>query len=149
MTRYIHPAALLPLGLLLLAICSACQPSGQVLTKQINQAQTDQTKALGALRADYPTEVPAGQPFTFAVWLEPSDPNFNGTVKVFTEQSGKVKYDPQEFELKPGARQKVIATIVEARSGLARIFCYAEKPETWTPIDETIDAGFSSNSSGS
>lgn len=94
---------------------------------------------VGTLSTNIQAEVEKGEPFEFDVWLSPRSPDFNGSVKVSMERSAKVKYEPQEFELKAGDRQKVIGKIVSSNSGLAIIYAYAEH---WEPIDLTINSGF-------
>lgn len=96
-------------------------------------------ESLGSLMVNVPFEVEKGQPFEFDVWLAPKDPNFNGIVKVFMENTPKIKYEPREFELKPGERKRVTATVAMTSSGLSILYCYAAN---WDPVDLTITTGF-------
>ena len=117
------------------ALCVACTLA--CFCDTFNAMATDEP--IGALASNIQMEVEKGEPLEFEVWLSPRSPDFNGIVKVFMERSAKVKYEPQEFELKAGERQKVIGKIVSSNSGLAVIYAYAEH---WEPINLTINSGF-------
>jgi len=93
----------------------------------------------GQIMGNPPIKVDKAQPFDFHIWLKPANPSFDGSVKIFMDNNPKVKYEPQEFTLKAGERQKVRATILNTGCGLAVIAAYADD---WEELDTTVDGGF-------
>ena len=93
----------------------------------------------GQIMGNPPIKVDKDQPFDFHIWLKPINPSFDGSVKIFMDNNPKVKYEPQEFTLKAGERQKVRATILSTGCGLAVIAAYADD---WEELDTTVDGGF-------
>ncbi len=92
----------------------------------------------GRIEVALPAEVQLNQPFIAEVSLTPDDPNFAGTVTVSAGKNQKVKCEPDEFQLKPGQRQKVTVTVLSSNTGLGVVYFYANG---WDPFDTTVIVG--------
>jgi hypothetical protein len=73
------------------------------------------------------------------VWVDLDNPAKTENVDVYMEQTRKVRYEPRNFQIKPGTRKTIRVTILKATSGLAMIRGSANGVYT---LEEPVDAGF-------
>lgn len=99
------------------------------------------TESVGYFLTDLPIKLEKDKPFDMDIWFIPHDPQYKESVKVYMEQTTKVKYNPRVFTLKPRERKTINVNIVKTYSGLVVVAASAEP--TCDILEQTIDAGFS------
>jgi len=98
------------------------------------------TESLGVMEADMTIKAQKDKPFAIDLWLVPKEKQFKGTVTVFMEQTAQMKYEPRVFQIRPGERKTVMATVLGTSCGLAPIQATADN---WEDFDAVVDTGFS------